>query len=117
VVILSQFSDPDYALALLQKGATSRAYLLKERISDTDQLVTTIGEVANGGSVIDPKVIEGLVAAKVRKPKSPLAELFLSERAVEKYINSVFSKLSLAEEKDAHRRVRAALLYLSEEKA
>ena len=97
--------------------------------------------MANGGSVIDPKVIEGLVAAKLRKPKSPLAELtprehevlalmaqgrnnaaiaaklFLTERAVEKHINSIFSKLSLAEEKDTHRRVRAALLYLSEEKA
>ena len=141
MVILSQFSDPDYALALLQKGATGRAYLLKERVSDIEQLVTAIREVANGGSVIDPKVIEGLVAAKVRKPKSPLAELtprehevlalmaqgrnnaaiaaklFLTERAVEKHINSIFSKLSLAEEKDTHRRVRAALLYLSEERA
>jgi DNA-binding NarL/FixJ family response regulator len=141
VVILSQFSEPDYALALLQKGAAGRAYLLKERVSDIEQLVTAIREVANGGSVIDPKVIEGLVAAKVRKPQSPLADLtprehevlalmaqgknnaaiaatlFLTERAVEKHINSIFSKLSLAEEKDTHRRVRAALLYLSESKA
>jgi DNA-binding NarL/FixJ family response regulator len=141
VVILSQFSEPDYALALLQKGASGRAYLLKERVSDIEQLVTAIREVANGGSVIDPKVIESLVAAKARKPKSPLADLtprehevlalmaqgknnaaiaatlFLTERAVEKHINSIFSKLSLAEEKDTHRRVRAALLYLSEEKA
>jgi DNA-binding NarL/FixJ family response regulator len=140
VVILSQFSEPDYALALLEKGASGRAYLLKERVSDIDQLVSAIREVANGGSVIDPKVIETLVAAKARKPKSPLAELtprehevlalmaqgknnaaiaaklFLTERAVEKHINSIFSKLSLAEEKDTHRRVRAALLYLSEEK-
>ncbi len=90
---------------------------------------------------LDPKVIEGLVAAKVRKAQSPLADLtprehevlalmaqgknnaaiaatlFLTERAVEKHINSIFSKLSLAEEKDTHRRVRAALLYLSESKA
>ncbi len=141
VVILSQFSDPDYALALLQKGATGRAYLLKERVSDVEQLVNALREVANGGSVIDPKVIEGLVAAKVRKPQSPLADLtprehevlalmaqgknnaaiaatlFLTERAVEKHINSIFSKLSLAEEKDPHRRVRAALVYLSESKA
>jgi DNA-binding NarL/FixJ family response regulator len=140
VVILSQFSEPDYALALLQKGASGRAYLLKERVSDIEQLVTAIREVANGGSVIDPKVIESLVAAKARRPKSPLADLtprehevlalmaqgknnaaiaatlFLTERAVEKHINSIFSKLSLAEEKDTHRRVRAALLYLSEEK-
>ena len=141
VVILSQYSDPDYALALLEKGATGRAYLLKERVSDIEQLANAIREVAHGGSVIDPKVIEGLVAAKVRKPQSPLAELtprerevlglmaegknnaaiaarlFLTERAVEKHINSIFSKLGLAEEKDTHRRVRAALLYLSEAKA
>jgi DNA-binding NarL/FixJ family response regulator len=141
VVILSQYSDPDYALALLEKGATGRAYLLKERVSDIEQLANAIREVAHGGSVIDPKVIEGLVAAKVRRPQSPLAELtprerevlglmaegknnaaiaarlFLTERAVEKHINSIFSKLGLAEEKDTHRRVRAALLYLSEAKA
>jgi DNA-binding NarL/FixJ family response regulator len=140
VVILSQYSDPDYALSLLEKGATGRAYLLKERVSDIEQLASAIREVAHGGSVIDPKVIEGLVAAKVRKPQSPLAELtprerevlalmaegknnaavatrlFLTERAVEKHINSIFSKLGLAEEKDTHRRVRAALLYLSEAK-
>lgn len=141
VVILSQFSDPDYALSLLEKGAAGRGYLLKERVSDIEQLANAIREVAQGGSVIDPKVIEGLVAAKVRKPQSPLAELtprerevlalmaegknnaaiagrlFLTERAVEKHINSIFSKLSLAEEKDTHRRVRAALLYLSEAKS
>jgi DNA-binding NarL/FixJ family response regulator len=141
VVILSQYSDPDYALALLEKGATGRAYLLKERVSDIEQLTNAIREVANGGSVIDPKVVEGLVAAKVRKPQSPLAELtprerevlglmaegknnaaiasklFLTERAVEKHINSIFSKLALTEEKDTNRRVRAALLFLSEEQA
>ena len=138
VVILSQYSDPDYALALLEKGATGRAYLLKERVSDIEQLTIAIREVANGGSVIDPKVVEGLVAAKVRRPQSPLAELtprerevlglmaegknnaaiahrlFLTERAVEKHINSIFSKLGLSEETDTHRRVRAALLYLAE---
>jgi DNA-binding NarL/FixJ family response regulator len=139
VVILSQYSDPDYALSLLEKGATGRGYLLKERVSDIEQLANAIREVARGGSVIDPKVVEGLVAAKVRRPQSPLAELtprerevlglmaegknnaaianrlFLTERAVEKHINSIFSKLGLSEEKDTHRRVRAALLFLSEE--
>lgn len=138
VVILSQYSDPDYALTLLEKGATGRAYLLKERVSDIEQLANAIREVAHGGSVIDPKVVEGLVAAKVRRPQSPLAELtprerevlglmaegknnaaiahrlFLTERAVEKHINSIFSKLGLAEEKDIHRRVRATLLFLAE---
>lgn len=138
VVILSQYSDPEYALALLEKGATGRAYLLKERVSDIDQLVNAIREVASGGSVIDPKVVEDLVAAKIRRPQSPLAELttrerevlalmaegrnnaaigaklFLTERAVEKHINSIFSKLGLSEEKDTHRRVRAVLIFLSE---
>ena len=138
VVILSQYADPDYALSLLEKGATGRAYLLKERVSDIEQLTNAIREVARGGSVIDPKVVEGLVAAKARRPQSPLAELtprerevlglmaegknnaaianrlFLTERAVEKHINSIFSKLGLSEEKDTHRRVRAALLFLAE---
>jgi DNA-binding NarL/FixJ family response regulator len=141
VVILSQFSDPDYALALLEKGATGRAYLLKERVSDIEQLANAIREVAHGGSVIDPKVVESLVATRTAKPQSPLAELtprerqvlalmaegknnaaiatklFLTERAVEKHINSIFSKLGLTEERDIHRRVRAALLFLSEQPA
>ena len=138
VVVLSQYAEPEYALSLLEKGAAGRAYLLKERVSDIDQLVNAIREVARGGSVIDPKVVEALVAARTRKTDSPLrdltpreqevlaamaegknnaaiaAQLFLTERAVEKHINSIFSKLGLQEEKDVHRRVRAALLYLAE---
>jgi DNA-binding NarL/FixJ family response regulator len=137
VVVLSQYAEPEYALALLEKGAAGRAYLLKERVSDIEQLVNAIREVAKGGSVIDSKVVEALVAARTRKPESPLRDLtprenevlaamaegknnaaiagrlFLTERAVEKHINSIFSKLGLAEEKDVHRRVKAALLYLS----
>ena len=140
VVVLSQYVEPEYALSLLAKGASGRAYLLKERVSDIEQLVNAIREVARGGSVIDPKVVETLVAARSRKADSPLAELtpreqevlaaiaqgrnnaaiatqlFLTERAVEKHINSIFSKLGLQEEKDTHRRVRAALLYLAEAK-
>ncbi|HEY8677312.1 MAG TPA: response regulator transcription factor [Candidatus Dormibacteraeota bacterium] len=140
VVVLSQFAEPEYALALLEKGAAGRAYLLKERVSDIDQLVNAITEVAKGGSVIDSKVVEALVAARTRKPDSPLRDLtpremevlgamaegknnaaiasrlFLTERAVEKHINSIFSKLGLAEEKDTHRRVKAALLYLSDKR-
>ena len=138
VVVLSQFVEPEYALSLLAKGAAGRAYLLKERVSDIDQLVNAIREVARGGSVIDPKVVEALVQARTRKADSPLRELtarerevlaamaegknnaaignslFLTERAVEKHINSIFSKLGLQEEKDTHRRVRATLLYLAE---
>ncbi|HVH65234.1 MAG TPA: response regulator transcription factor [Candidatus Acidoferrum sp.] len=138
VVILSQYADPEYALKLLEKGATGRAYLLKERVSDIEQLTNAIREVARGGSVIDPRVVEALVAARTRRADSPLRELtpreqevlgamaegknnaaiagqlFLTERAIEKHINSIFSKLSLQEETDIHRRVRAVLLYLSE---
>jgi DNA-binding NarL/FixJ family response regulator len=138
VVVLSQFVEPEYALSLLAKGASGRGYLLKERVSDIDQLVNAIQEVARGGSAIDAKVVETLVQARTRKADSPLGDLtarekevlaaiaegknnaaiagrlFLTERAVEKHINSIFSKLGLQEEKDTHRRVRATLLYLAE---
>jgi len=138
VVVLSQYVEPEYALALLEKGAAGRAYLLKERVADMDQLANAIREVAAGGSVIDPKVVETLVAARSRRPRSTFdsltarerevlarvaegknnagiaAALFLTERAVEKHINSIFSKLELSEERDVHRRVKAALVYLSQ---
>jgi DNA-binding NarL/FixJ family response regulator len=139
VVVLSQYADAEYALALLDKGAAGRAYLLKERVTDLDQLAHAIREVARGGSVIDPKVVENLIASRTRLARSPLvaltpregevladvaqgknnaaiaADLFLTERAVEKHINSIFSKLGLTEEKAVHRRVRAALIYLAEQ--
>jgi DNA-binding NarL/FixJ family response regulator len=137
VVVLSQYVDPQYALELFDKGSSGRAYLLKERVSDIDQLLAAIREVAAGGSVIDPKVVEALVAARSRAAESPIerltprerqilsemaqgknnaaiaATLVLSERAVEKHINSIFSKLNLSEEVDANRRVKAVLLFLS----
>jgi len=137
VVVLSQYAEPEYAVALLEKGASRRAYLLKERVSDVEQLVGAIREVARGGSVIDPRVVEVLVAARTRAADSPLARLspreteilsemaqgknnagiagtlVLTERAVEKHINSIFSKLGLSEERETHRRVKAVLLFLS----
>jgi DNA-binding NarL/FixJ family response regulator len=136
VVVLSQFVEPDYALALLEHGSDGRAYLLKERVSDVDLLRRAIEAVASGGSVIDPRVVEALVAARAR-PQSPLdfltpresevlaemalgrnnagigAALGLSERAVEKHINSLFAKLGVTSEPDVHRRVKAVLLHLS----
>jgi DNA-binding NarL/FixJ family response regulator len=139
VVVLSQYADAQYALTLLDKGASGRAYLLKERVSDLSQLLNAIREVARGGSVIDLKVVERLVAARSSMSESALsaltprenqvlaevaqgknnaaiaAGLFLSERAVEKHINSIFSKLGLSEEQDVHRRVKAALLFLADE--
>jgi DNA-binding NarL/FixJ family response regulator len=137
VVVLSQYVEPDYALALLETGSDGRAYLLKERVSDVDVLVRAIEAVIAGGSVIDPRVVETLVAARAR-PQSPLdfltpresevlaemslgrnnagiaAALGLSERAVEKHINSLFAKLGVTAEPDVHRRVKAVLLHLSE---
>jgi DNA-binding NarL/FixJ family response regulator len=139
VVVLSQYVEPSYVLALLEGGSARRAYLLKERVSDAEQLVAAIEEVARGGSVIDPTVVEALVAARGARPSSPLeritprerevlaemaqgknnagvaAALVLSERAVEKHINSVFSKLGLSEERDVHRRVKAVLMFLSDQ--
>ena len=138
VVVLSQYVEPQYALELFDRGSERRAYLLKERVSDVDQLVRAVREVAAGGSVIDPKVVEALVAARSQRADSPIrfltprelevlgemaqgrnnasvaGALGLSERAVEKHINSVFSKLGLSEEPDVHRRVKAVLLYLAD---
>jgi DNA-binding NarL/FixJ family response regulator len=137
VVVLSQFAAPSYALALLEVGSDGRAYLLKDRVADADDLVDAVRAVASGGSVIDAKVVEQLVASRSGSPSSPLewltprereiisemaqgksnaaiaATLILSERAVEKHINSIFSKLHLSEERDINRRVKAVLVYLS----
>ncbi|MGH3183791.1 MAG: response regulator transcription factor [Streptosporangiaceae bacterium] len=137
VVVLSQYSEPAYALAFLDGGSRGRAYLLKERVSDIGQLAAAIREVAGGGSVIDPEIVDALVSARAKPADSPLhrltarereilsemaqgknnaavaASLVLSERAVEKHINSIFSKLALSQEPDVHRRVKAVLLFLS----
>jgi DNA-binding NarL/FixJ family response regulator len=138
VVVLSQYAEPEYALTLLRDGAAGRAYLLKERVSDMNQLVHAIREVVSGGSVIDPAVVEALVASRAAAKDSPLRELTpresevlshvaqgrnnagiasalsLTDRAVEKHINAIFSKLGLSEQPDTHRRVKATLLYLAE---
>ncbi len=138
VVVLSQFAEEAYAYELLKDGAAGLGYLLKERVANLEELVRAINEVAKGGSVLDPKVVEALVSAKDRMAHSPLAQLtdrerevlenmaqgknnasiakslFLTERAVEKHINSLFHKLGLSEETDVHRRVKAVLAFLRE---
>ena len=138
VVVLSQFAEEEYAYELLKDGAAGLGYLLKERVSNIDELVRAMNEVAKGGSVLDPKVVEALVSAKDSMAHSPLAtltdrerevlehmaqgqnnasiakSLFLTERAVEKHINSLFHKLGLSEETDVHRRVMAVLAFLRE---
>ncbi|HEV3389456.1 MAG TPA: response regulator transcription factor [Solirubrobacteraceae bacterium] len=139
VVVLSQYAEPAYALSLLQQGTGGRAYLLKERIRDKDQLIDAIKAVARGGSVIDPMIVDVLIEARSRAAKSQLSELtprerellaeiaagksntaiaeslVLTKRAVEKHVNSIFSKLNLPETQDVSRRVKATLIYLSEE--
>jgi len=138
VVVLSQYANPSYALALLEGGSARRAYLLKERVDDLGQLVAAIRAVAEGGSVIDPKVVEALVAESARGEQSPLGQLtprerdvlremaegknnaaiadalFLTERSVEKVIHSIFLKLGLTWEAAVHKRVKAVILYLAE---
>jgi DNA-binding NarL/FixJ family response regulator len=138
VVVLSQFSDPTYALALLDRGSDGRAYLLKERVHNRAELMAAIRAVADGGSMIDPKIVESLVASRSRAKRSPLNELtarerevlaeiaqgksntaiadtlFLTKRAVEKHINSIFLKLGLADAEDVSKRVKAALMFLSD---
>ena len=139
VVVLSQYAEEDYAYELLREGAEGLGYLLKERIGDLEELIRALHDVARGGSVLDPRVVEGLVARKDRQAHSALAELterergvlsqmaqgknnaaiakalFLTERAVEKHINSLFHKLGLSEEPEIHRRVMAVLAFLREE--
>jgi DNA-binding NarL/FixJ family response regulator len=139
VVVLSQYAEEEYAYELLKDGAAGLAYLLKERVADLEEVVRALREVARGGSVLDPKVVERLVARKDRLAHSPLAHLtdrerdvlgqmaqgknnaaiakslFLTERAVEKHINSLFHKLGLSEETEIHRRVKAVLTFLGEE--
>ncbi|HLX20272.1 MAG TPA: response regulator transcription factor [Gaiellaceae bacterium] len=138
VVVLTQYAQPSYALALLESGTAGRAYLLKERVEDAEELGAAVRAVADGGSVIDPKVVDALVAAKARTEASPLAELtrrerdvlqgmaegknnaaiaealFLTERSVEKVIHSIFLKLGLAWETAVHKRVRAVVIYLAD---
>ncbi len=138
VVVLSQYANPSYALALLAGGSAGRAYLLKERVEDLEQLVAAIRAVAEGGSVIDPKVVDALLAENARGEDSPInqltprerdvlremaegknnaaiaAAIFLTERSVEKVIHSIFLKLGLTWETSIHRRVKAVVIYLAE---
>ena len=138
VVVLSQYGNPKYVLALLEGGSGRRAYLLKERVEDLDQLAGAIRTVAEGGSVIDSKVVEALVAQTARDDESPLAQLtprerdvlremaegknnaaiaealVLTERSVQKVIHSIFLKLGLTWEPAVHKRVKAVILYLAE---
>jgi len=139
VVVLSQYAEPAYALALLERGTGRRAYLLKERVRKRDELIGAIQQVAQGGSVIDPTIVDVLIQARSRATQSRLSQLtprerellaeiasgksngaiaqslFLTKRAVEKHVNAIFSKLDLPETQDVSRRVKATLIFLAEE--
>jgi DNA-binding NarL/FixJ family response regulator len=139
VVVLSQHVEAEFALRLFDGGARGRAYLLKERVGDADHVRDAILAVASGGTVLDPTVVDALIEGRRRKATSVLerlspreqevlglmaqgrsnaaiaAELVLSERAVEKHITAILTKLDLAaDDTEVHRRVRAVLVYLAE---
>ena len=136
VVVLSQYVEEQYAFDLLSDGVAGLGYLLKERVSDVEDLVRALHEVARGGSVLDPKIVEALLARKSAESTSVLSSLtdreyevlqelaagrsnaatakalFMSERAVEKHVGSVFTKLGILHESDVNRRVKAVLAFL-----
>ena len=136
IVVLSQHDDPEYALELLADGSEGLAYLLKERLGDAERLLGAISEVASGGSVLDPKIVDALLEAQHRRSVSRLAgltpreldvlslmatgkgnggiarDLAISERSVEKHINAIFRKLGLREDIEMNRRVAAVLFFL-----
>ena len=137
VVVLSQHAEPLYATALFEQGSARRAYLLKERVKDRDALRRALLEVAAGGSVVDSRIVDELVAFQRRRKDSKLdeltpreleilgliaegrsntaiaAQLVVTKRAVERHINQIFWKLDLGESEDVSRRVKAVLLYLN----
>jgi len=136
VVVLSQYAEDDLAFELLSDGVAGLGYLLKERISQVDELVRALQEVCRGGSALDPKIVEGLMSRRFKESSSPLnaltdrerdvlsemaagrnnaaiaKTLYLSDRAVEKHIGVVFQKLGLVDEGEVNRRVMAVLAFL-----
>jgi DNA-binding NarL/FixJ family response regulator len=137
VVVLSQYVNSLYAFELFREGTGGLAYLLKDRVGELEELLRALREVAAGGSVVDPKVVEGLLARR-QEPAHSLLEtltsrelevlsemaqgksnaaisdsLYISPSAVEKHINAIFGKLTLSAEDGAqHRRVAAVLTFL-----
>jgi len=136
VVVLSQHASPAYAMELFREGTAGLAYLLKERIGDVEEVVRALRETIGGGSVIDSRIVETLIARRSRDEGSSIGELSSRERevlremargktnqaiaealvlsvsAVEKHVGAIFDKLGLTEEPAMHRRVAAVLAYL-----
>jgi DNA-binding NarL/FixJ family response regulator len=139
VVLLSQYAEPRYGLELMSPSAAGRAYLLKDRVHDRQELESAIRTVARGGTVMDPSIVQMLLKAQQRRRNSGVAELTrrekevlgemaqgksnaaiavsltLTKRAVEKHVGSIFMKLELPDEDQVSRRVAAVLMYLTEE--
>ncbi len=137
VVVLSQHAEPAYALSLFEAGSSQRAYLLKERVKDKNELERALREVAAGRSLVDPRIVDRLVSARLNDPgiekltdrereilaliaegrsNTGIAEtLEITRRAVERHINTIFAKLGLAADGDVNRRVKATLRYLAGE--
>jgi len=139
VVVLSQHAEPTYATVLFEDGSERRAYLLKESLRNQTELSRALRTVADGGSVVDPIVVEQLVEARRRRSDAQLESLtpreleilgmiaegrsnaaiaeslVVTKRAVERHINGIFLKLELRDAEDVSRRVKAALLYLAGE--
>ena len=135
VVVLSQHAEPAYAMKLFEDGSSQRAYLLKERVKDEHELARALREVVAGRSLVDPRIVDKLVSARLNDPgvekltprereilsmiaegrsNTSIAEtLDITKRAVERHINAIFLKLDLGEAFDVNRRVKAALLYLT----
>jgi DNA-binding NarL/FixJ family response regulator len=137
VVVLSQYTDGGLLLRLIEGGSSRRGYLLKERVSHEGDVVSVLQTVAAGGSYVDPLVIEALATHRARS-SSPLARLtdrerqtlcemaagksnaaiaralYVGDRAIEKYINSIFAKLGLMDDPDDNRRVKAVIMFLAE---
>jgi DNA-binding NarL/FixJ family response regulator len=137
VVVLSQFADPVYAMALFASGSAGRGYLLKERVRNPDDLGRALREVVTGGSVVDARIVESLVAAERRRQSTRLNDLtareleilsllaqgwsntaiadklVITRRAVEGHIGSIFTRLDLGASTEVSRRVKAALMYLA----
>lgn len=138
VIVLSQYAEVAYAVRVFRDGSKGRGYLLKERLGDVDELAAAICTVAEGGSVVDPSVVEALVGGHDRSATSVLERLtgrerevlaimatgtsnvaigerlFISPRSVEKHISSIFTKLDLEPSDETHRRVQAVLIHLGD---
>ena len=134
VLVLSQYVEEAYALDLLSESTERTGYLLKDRVSDVDTFTDAVRRVANGGSALDPEVVALLLGRRRRedplesltarerevlglmaegRSNNAIAEaLVVTERAVEKHVTSIFSKLDLPPTVEDHRRVLAVLAYL-----